>query len=184
MLFLVLILQGEREINFEVPLSGSADFDFDHASEMAGSNMLLLYHEKQASHIDVVELSWRSICRVVVQEAALCGVHCLNTLLQGPYFSGFELGQVRPSLSVTVLVLCSANLQKCHSAHSLQIAQELDQMERAFMTEGGVDSADFLKFMGEDSGNVAESGLFSIQVASPNQQITGRRQANLQGACS
>ena len=42
-------------------------------------------------------------------------------------------------------------------------------MERAFMTEGGVDSADFLKFMGEDSGNVAESGLFSIQVASPNQ---------------
>ena len=50
-------------------------------------------------------------------------------------------------------------------------------MERAFMTEGGVDSADFLKFMGEDSGNVAESGLFSIQVASPNQQITCQCQA-------
>ena len=29
-----------------------------------------------------------------MQVAALCGVHCLNTLLQGPYFSGFELGQV------------------------------------------------------------------------------------------
>ena len=57
-------------------------------------------------------------------------------------------------------------------------------MERAFMTEGGVDSADFLKFMGEDSGNVAESGLFSIQVASPNQQTAGHCQADLQAACS
>ena len=102
-----------------------------------------------------------------MQVAALCGVHCLNTLLQGPYFSGFELGQVRPSLMVTVLVLVHCNPPECHSTHSLQIAQELDQMERAFMTEGGVDSADFLNFMGEDSGNVAESGLFSIQVQAP-----------------
>ena len=57
-------------------------------------------------------------------------------------------------------------------------------MEHAFMTEGGVDSADFLKFMGEDSGNVAESGLFSIQVAKPNQQITAHCPTVLQGACS
>lgn len=56
-------------------------------------------------------------------------------------------------------------------------------MERAVMTEGGVDGADFLKFMGEDSGNVAESGLFSIQVASPNQLITCQCQANLRAAC-
>ena len=56
-------------------------------------------------------------------------------------------------------------------------------MERAVMTEGGVDGADFLKFMGEDSGNVAESGLFSIQVASLNQLITCQCQANLQAAC-
>ena len=29
------------------------------------------------------------------QVAALCGVHVLNTLLQGPYFSEVELAQVR-----------------------------------------------------------------------------------------
>ena len=48
-------------------------------------------------------------------------------------------------------------------------------MERAFMTEGGVDSADFLKFMGEDSGNVAESGLFSIQVATSRSLVIVRQ---------
>jgi hypothetical protein len=26
--------------------------------------------------------------------AALCGVHCINTLLQGPYFSELDLAQV------------------------------------------------------------------------------------------
>lgn len=36
-----------------------------------------------------------TVDKVAMQVAALCGVHCLNTLLQGPYFSGFELGQVR-----------------------------------------------------------------------------------------
>ena len=52
--------------------------------------------------MDIADLSWMpmvwSVCRVPLQVAALCGVHCLNTLLQGPYFSGFELGQVRSSL--------------------------------------------------------------------------------------
>lgn len=28
------------------------------------------------------------------QDAALCGVHTLNTLLQGPYFTAVELSQV------------------------------------------------------------------------------------------
>jgi hypothetical protein len=35
---------------------------------------MLIYHEKQ--------------------EAALCGVHCLNTLLQGHYFTELDLAQV------------------------------------------------------------------------------------------
>lgn len=30
----------------------------------------------------------------VVQVAALCGVHCINALLQGPYFSEVDLAQV------------------------------------------------------------------------------------------
>ncbi|KAL3148824.1 hypothetical protein ABBQ32_001704 [Trebouxia sp. C0010 RCD-2024] len=78
---------------------------------------VLLYHEKQV--------------------ASLCGVHCLNALLQGPTFSEMDLGQ---------------------------IALELDQQERAFMAEGGMESEDYLKYIAEDSGNVAADGNFSVQV--------------------
>lgn len=73
---------------------------------------VLLYHEKQV--------------------ASLCGVHCLNALLQGPTFSEMDLGQ---------------------------IALELDQQERAFMAEGGMESEDYLKYIAEDSGNVAADGV-------------------------
>ena len=31
------------------------------------------------------------------QVASLCGVHAINTLLQGPYFSEVDLGQARPA---------------------------------------------------------------------------------------
>lgn len=34
---------------------------------------------------------------LTLQVAALCGVHAINALLQGPYFSEVDLGQVRPS---------------------------------------------------------------------------------------
>ncbi|GAX83862.1 hypothetical protein CEUSTIGMA_g11287.t1 [Chlamydomonas eustigma] len=76
-----------------------------------------LYHEKQV--------------------AALCGVHCINTLLQGPIFSEVDLAQ---------------------------IGLELDEMERRFMQEGGVMSEEYQKFAAEGSGNVAADGMFSIQV--------------------
>ena len=59
-----------------------------------------LYHEKQVS--------------------MLCGVHALNSLLQGPYFTAHDLGA---------------------------IAQEFDAKEKALMREAGVDSADFLRYM-------------------------------------
>lgn len=77
--------------------------------------MTLLYHEKQV--------------------AALCGVHCINTLLQGPYFSEIDLAQ---------------------------IAHQLDELERAVMAEGG--GAEYQQFLNEASGNVAMDGMFSIQV--------------------
>ena len=47
----------------------------------------------------------------------------------------------------------------------MQIAQELDAAEKAFMAEGGVDSEDFRSFLAEDSGNVSSDGFFSIQVS-------------------
>ena len=46
------------------------------------------------------------------QVAALCGQHCLNNLLQGPYFTEIDLAE---------------------------IAQELDRKELALMMENGVD---------------------------------------------
>ncbi|KAK9789207.1 hypothetical protein WJX73_000078 [Symbiochloris irregularis] len=84
---------------------------------MASNASVLLYHESQV--------------------AALCGVHCLNTLLQGPYFSEIDLAQ---------------------------IAAELDALERSVMAEGGLEASDYLNFMAMESGNVANDGMFSIQV--------------------
>lgn len=52
----------------------------------------------------------------------------------------------------------------------MQIALELDQQERAFMAEGGMESEDYLKYIAEDSGNVAADGNFSVQVCVVLQQ--------------
>lgn len=71
------------------------------------------------------------------QVAGLCGQHCLNTLLQGPYYAASDLGS---------------------------IARELDEQERRMMLATGTDSPAFLKYMAEDSGNVADDGNFSVEV--------------------
>ncbi|XP_052135957.1 putative ataxin-3 homolog [Oryza glaberrima] len=87
----------------------------------AASNGGLLYHE--------------------VQEGKLCAVHCVNTTLQGPFFSEFDLSA---------------------------LAVDLDQRERQVMSEGAAGAAttaagDFLA-EGEGSHNVSLGGDFSIQV--------------------
>ncbi|KAL6078966.1 ubiquitinyl hydrolase 1 [Balamuthia mandrillaris] len=71
------------------------------------------------------------------QVAGLCAVHALNTLLQGNIFTEIDL---------------------------MQIANEFDRNERALMMEMGTESTDFLKYMAEDSGNVADDGNYSVQV--------------------
>lgn len=73
-----------------------------------------------------------------VQEANLCAVHCVNTVLQGPFFSEFDLAAV---------------------------ASDLDGKERQVMLEGaaaGTFSAG--DFFSEESHNVSLGGDFSIQV--------------------
>lgn len=72
-----------------------------------------------------------------MQEAALCGVHCVNSLLQGPFFNEWDLAK---------------------------IAQDFDDLERSLMASNGTNTADFIKYAAEDSGNVARDGMFSIQV--------------------
>ncbi|KAL5742615.1 hypothetical protein ACOSP7_029347 [Xanthoceras sorbifolium] len=71
-----------------------------------------------------------------VQESKLCAVHCVNTVLQGPFFSEFDLAA---------------------------LASDLDRKERQMMLEGGapVSAGDFLA---EGSHNVSLDGDFSIQV--------------------
>ncbi|XP_008798957.1 ataxin-3 homolog [Phoenix dactylifera] len=71
-----------------------------------------------------------------VQESKLCAVHCVNTVLQGPFFSELDLAA---------------------------LASDLDQRERQVMLEGGGTGV-LGDFLAEDSHNVSMDGDFSIQV--------------------
>jgi len=74
------------------------------------------------------------------QEALLCGQHALNNLVQA---SAFSVRQLK------------------------DIAHQLDQLELNYMSqnnEGGITSKDFLERVAEGSGNMDESGNFSIEV--------------------
>lgn len=72
-----------------------------------------------------------------VQESKLCAVHCVNTVLQGPFFSEFDLAA---------------------------LASDLDRSERQVMLEGRVPTASSGDFLTEESHNVSLDGDFSIQV--------------------
>ncbi|PKI43395.1 hypothetical protein CRG98_036152 [Punica granatum] len=79
-----------------------------------------------------------------VQESKLCAVHCVNTVLQGPFFSEFDLAA---------------------------LASDLDRRERQMMMEGvggggggGGHVAAGGDFLSQDSHNVSLDGDFSIQV--------------------
>ncbi|KAL2934219.1 Ataxin-3-like protein [Bienertia sinuspersici] len=84
-----------------------------HSME-GSSNGGLLYHE--------------------VQESKLCAVHCVNTVLQGPFFSEFDLAA---------------------------LASDLDRKERLMMMENRFNAGDFGS---DESHNVSLGGDFSIQV--------------------
>nr|XP_056707667.1 ataxin-3 isoform X4 [Euleptes europaea] len=80
------------------------------------------------------------------QEGSLCAQHCLNNLLQGEYFSPVELSS---------------------------IAQQLDEEERIRMAEGGLSSEEYRTFLQQPSGNMDDSGFFSIQWFNLNSLLTG-----------
>jgi len=91
-----------------------------------------IYHEKQA--------------------AGLCGVHCLNNLMQQAWFTEVDL---------------------------MQIAHELDQKEKEYLAEAGTDSKDFLQFVGQDSHNVSDEGNFSIQVLTKALEVVSLSATNI-----
>ena len=72
------------------------------------------------------------------QEGQLCAQHCLNALLQGPFYTAVDLAS---------------------------LAQQLDDEERQQMAEGqGVDSDEYRRFLQQPSGNMDDTGFFSVQV--------------------
>lgn len=71
------------------------------------------------------------------QDGSLCAQHCLNALLQGEYFTAVDLAS---------------------------LAQQMDEVERLRMAEGGVNSEEYRLFLQEPSSNMDDSGYFSIQV--------------------
>ncbi|XP_014667729.1 PREDICTED: ataxin-3-like isoform X2 [Priapulus caudatus] len=80
------------------------------------------------------------------QEGSLCAQHCLNALLQGAYFTPVDLAT---------------------------LGQQLDDEERARMAEGGAESEDYRAFLQQPSGNMDDSGYFSIQVLSAALKVWG-----------
>ncbi|XP_031630903.1 ataxin-3-like [Contarinia nasturtii] len=75
------------------------------------------------------------------QEGRLCAQHCLNAVLQGSYFTAVDLSE---------------------------IAMGLDEEERKQMSENekGVESEDYKRFLQQPSGNMDDTGFFSVQVIS------------------
>uniref|UniRef100_A0A673C4B5 ubiquitinyl hydrolase 1 n=1 Tax=Sphaeramia orbicularis TaxID=375764 RepID=A0A673C4B5_9TELE len=80
------------------------------------------------------------------QEGSLCAQHCLNNLLQGEYFTPVDLSS---------------------------IAHQLDEEERMRMAEGGMASEEYRTFLQQPSGNMDDSGFFSIQVISNALRVWG-----------
>ncbi|XP_075228603.1 ataxin-3-like isoform X2 [Lycorma delicatula] len=80
------------------------------------------------------------------QEGSLCAQHCLNALLQGPYFTPVDLAT---------------------------LGQLMDDEERMRMAESGVDSDDYRRFLEQPSGNMDDSGYFSVQVINSALDVWG-----------
>ncbi|XP_014487045.1 PREDICTED: ataxin-3-like isoform X1 [Dinoponera quadriceps] len=80
------------------------------------------------------------------QEGYLCAQHCLNALLQGPYFNAVDLAN---------------------------FGHQMDEEERIRMAESGVDSEDYKLFLEQPSGNMDDSGYFSVQVISSALKVWG-----------
>ncbi|XP_012532114.1 ataxin-3 isoform X2 [Monomorium pharaonis] len=80
------------------------------------------------------------------QEGYLCAQHCLNALLQGPYFNAVDLAN---------------------------FGHQMDEEERIRMAESGIDSEDYKLFLEQPSGNMDDSGYFSVQVISSALKVWG-----------
>ena len=85
------------------PQPASSPLETAAAGQSIAMDASLLYHEKQVTFSSSLyrihtfrrpPVSFLGNLLCAGQVASLCGVHCLNTLLQGPYFSEVDLAQV------------------------------------------------------------------------------------------
>ena len=67
----------------------------------------------------------------------MCGVHCINALLQGPYFDEVSMAN---------------------------IALQLDQKERDIMAEGGTAGDDYIKYIQVSNFKLSFNQLFNTCV--------------------
>lgn len=105
--------------------------------------MEAIFHEKVNIVIRFYVISRKKCFQ---QEGSLCAQHCLNSLLQGAYFTAVDLST---------------------------LAQIMDEAERQRMAENGVDSEEYRRFLEQPSGNMDDSGYFSVQVISSALEVWG-----------
>lgn len=56
-----------------------------------------------------------------------------------------------------------------------QIAAQLDASEQALWAENGLDSEEYLRYVAEGSSNVADNGMFSVQVTTQIDVVPANR---------
>ena len=81
------------------------------------------------------------------QEGQLCAQHCLNTLLQGPYYTAVDLGT---------------------------IAGQIDEEERRRMADGsaGENSDEYRRFIAQPSSNMDDTGICIVQARDQSTKIS------------
>ena len=145
------------------------------------SDTVLLYHEAQVPAWLLLSADSGSSRLLCSAPQCLCRlVLYVESMLSTPFYKAptsvrwnWDRCRAGPhhasnSSSCCVWGVCYATLTWfwCKQHHLLsQIAMGLDQLEREMMAEGGLDSEDYLRFVAQDSGNVAVDGMFSIQVS-------------------
>lgn len=96
--------------------------------------------------LDTKHVEWYLSFFSFQQEGCLCAQHCLNALLQGSYFTPVDLAS---------------------------LGQRMDDEERMRMAECGEESDEYQKFIKQPSGNMDDSGFFSVQVISSALEVWG-----------
>jgi signal recognition particle GTPase len=100
-----------------------------------------------------------------VQESKLCGVHCVNTVLQGPFFSELDLAAVAAELDKSEMQMGISG--------ALDHRHHYAQLPSFSAPSSSSASPSFSCGLGDEvSSNVSADGNFSIQVFTHSHALT------------